>query len=83
MMTRELKEAKTVGELIEMLAKYPFNAPIVTNCEQCRRGFVNGVVTIGDRTDQTYGYIDLNVNQASKKESKQMSFDDHIIAGRC
>lgn len=67
---REIKEAKTVGELIEMLAQYPFNAPIITNCNQCMRGHVNGVITTHDHTNQTYGYINLYVNQSSKEGVK-------------
>ncbi|MEK4030845.1 hypothetical protein MKZ02_20205 [Pseudobacillus sp. FSL P4-0506] len=58
----------TVGELVEMLAKFPFDTEIVVGCGGCQKGSVNDVITISDRTDQTFGYIELNVNQSWKEK---------------
>jgi hypothetical protein len=63
----EMKKPQTVGQLIEMLAKHSFNTPINSTCRACCKGEVNGdmeIVTIEDRTNQTYGYIDIHFNRS-------------------
>lgn len=66
MRDRDLMKTPTVGELIEMLAKFPFDTAVLNNCGSCAKGEVGGRITISDQTDQTYGYIELNFNQSWK-----------------
>lgn len=63
-------KSQTVGELIEMLAKYPFDTVVLNNCGSCAKGEVGGHMTISDRTDQTFGYIEINFNQTWKQAEK-------------
>lgn len=65
----KLTHAKTVGELIEVLSQYKFNTPINTTCCECRHGWSGGSVSVGDFTNQTYGYIDLHINQSGYKSN--------------
>lgn len=65
----KLKEAKTVGELIEVLSQYKFSTPINTSCNECRHGWSGGSVSVEDFTNQTYGYIDLHINQSGYKSN--------------
>ena len=60
----KLKQAKTVGGLIEVLSQYKFSTPINTSCNECRHGWSGGSVSVEDFTNQTYGYIDLHINQS-------------------
>lgn len=58
---------QTVGEIIEMLAKFPFDTKVFNNCGACHKGECGGHMTISDQTNQTYGYIELNFNQSWKE----------------
>lgn len=73
----KLTHAKTVGELIEVLSQYKFNTPINTTCCECRHGWSGGSVSVEDFTNQTYGYIDLHINQSGYKSN--MTRDDKIF----
>lgn len=70
----KLLYAKTVGELIEVLSQYKFSTPINTSCNECRHGWSGGSVSVEDFTNQTYGYIDLHINQSGYKSN--MTRDD-------
>lgn len=65
----KLLYAKTVGELIEVLSQYKFSTPINTTCNECRHGWSGGSVSVEDFTNQTYGYIDLHINQSGYKSN--------------
>lgn len=65
----KLKQAKNVGELIEVLSQYRFSTPINTSCNECRHGWSGGSVSVEDFTNQTYGYIDLHINQSGYKSN--------------
>jgi hypothetical protein len=65
----KLTHAKTVGELIEVLSQYRFSTPINTTCNECRHGWSGGSVSVEDFTNQTYGYIDLHINQSGYKSN--------------
>lgn len=65
----KLLYAKTVGELIEVLSQYKFSTPINTSCNECRHGWSGGSVSVEDFTNQTYGYIDLHINQSGYKSN--------------
>ncbi|EJP81116.1 hypothetical protein [Bacillus cereus] len=65
----KLKQAKNVGELIEVLSQYKFSTPINTTCNECRHGWSGGSVSVEDFTNQTYGYIDLHINQSGYKSN--------------
>ncbi|SCV23835.1 Uncharacterized protein BCRIVMBC845_06432 [Bacillus cereus] len=69
----KLKEAKTVGDLIEVLSQYKFSTPINTSCNECRHGWSGGSVIVDDFTKQTYGYIDLRINQSGYKSNLSRS----------
>jgi hypothetical protein len=60
-------KSQTVGELIEMLSKFPFDTVVFNSCGACAKGESGGRMTISDQTDQTFGYIELNFNQSWKK----------------
>lgn len=78
-----MEGAKTVGELIQLLGKYDFNTPIVTGCGECLHGYTGGIVKVEDRTNQTYGYIELNVNltgHALKMSRQDMEFKCYQMA---
>jgi hypothetical protein len=61
-------QSQTVGELIEMLSKFPFNTVVLNSCGACAKGEVGGHMHISDQTNQTFGYIELNFNQTWKKQ---------------
>ncbi len=65
----KLKEAKTVGELIEVLSQYRFSTPINTSCNECHHGWSGGSVIVDDFTKQTYGYVDLRINQSGYRSN--------------
>lgn len=78
-----MEGAKTVGELIQLLGKYDFNTPIVTGCGECLHGYTGGIVKVEDRTNQTYGYIELTVNltgRALKMSRQDMEFKCYQMA---
>jgi hypothetical protein len=50
-----------------MLAKFPFNTEVMSDCGACQKGECGGHITINDQTNQTYGYIALNFNQSWKE----------------
>lgn len=60
------RKVQTVGQLIEMLAKFPFNTEVMSNCGACQKGECGGEITVTDMTKQTFGYIELNFNQSWK-----------------
>lgn len=69
----KLKQAKNVGELIEVLSQYRFSTPINTTCNECRHGWSGGSVSVEDFTNQTYGYIDLHINQSGYRSNLSRS----------
>jgi len=62
----------TVGVLEEKLRKFPKKIEISVNCGCCHHGSIGeeSILTIEDRTNQTYGYIELNLNASSQAEVK-------------
>lgn len=75
----KLKQAKTVGELIEVLSQYRFSTPINTSCNECRHGWSGGSVVVEDFTNQTYGYVDLRINQSGYKSNLSRSEKEHKV----
>jgi hypothetical protein len=70
-------KSQTVGELIEMLSKFPFGTVVLNNCGSCHKGEVGGHMTISDQTDQTFGYIELNFNQSWKSIQGGNTHESH------
>lgn len=62
----------TVGKLEDMLRGYNKETEIHTSCGRCHLGSM-GDNTIGleDNTNQTYGYLTLNVNNKSTANEKE------------
>lgn len=53
----------TIGKLEEMLRGYDRSTIVNVGCNCCNRGGTGeSMLSITDRTDQTYGYIELNLN---------------------
>lgn len=60
----------TVGFLEDKLRKFSKGTPIRVNCKCCYHGTAGDetIISIDDRTDQTYGYIELNLNDSTKAQ---------------
>jgi peptidoglycan hydrolase CwlO-like protein len=54
----------TVGQLEDMLRKFDKGTIIHSNCNNCNHS-TNGEIKITDRTNQTYGYIEIEVNNSN------------------
>lgn len=59
-----MRKVQTVGELIEMLSKFPLKTEVMCSCGSCHRGESGGQMTISDFTKQTFGYVVVNFNQS-------------------
>lgn len=51
----------TVGKLEDVLRSYSKDTVIHSSCGNCHHG-TNGDIEIIDKTNQTYGYIEININ---------------------
>lgn len=62
----------TVGLLESKLRKFPKGTAVQVSCGCCNHGALGNetILNIEDRTNQTYGYIELNLNHSSKAEVK-------------
>lgn len=60
----------TVGILEEKLRKFPKGTSITVSCGCCNHGALGSenIIEIADKTNQTYGYIEINLNNSSKAE---------------
>lgn len=76
---------ETVGSLIEALAKYPFSTEIVTECCACQKSSSGGTIKVNDHTNQTFGYLGLEVNrsyiesQELKSEKQKGKYAQKVI----
>lgn len=52
-----------ISELIEILKQYPQHQDVMITCGNCNHGHIwyEGQPVIVDHTDQTYGYIDIQI----------------------
>ena len=66
----------TVGFLENKLRKFPKGTSITVSCGCCQHGALGNetILDIKDKTNQTYGYIELELNASSKAE-KELSVD--------
>lgn len=65
----------TVGKLENMLRKFDKETSVHVACRRCCSGSMNeDVIKIDDRTNQTYGYIELELN-GTWDRSKELSKD--------
>jgi len=60
----------TVGELESKLRKFPKGTEVMVGCGCCHHSSsgTEKILRIADCTDQTYGYIELILNDASQPE---------------
>ena len=60
----------TVGYIEDLLRKFDKGTEVSVGCNNCNHGAIGSTENIGitDRTNQTYGYIELSVN--AKNEGK-------------
>lgn len=57
----------TIGELEKLLREFDSTTSISVNCDTCNRGSLGtNIIKIEDRTNQTYGYIELTINHNSQ-----------------
>lgn len=58
----------TVGKLENELRKYPKGIEISVECGYCNHGSTGSesILKVNDKTNQTYGYIELVVNNKSE-----------------
>ena len=65
----------TVGLLENKLRQFPKGTVIQVSCGCCNHGALGNETILGitDKTNQTYGYIELNLNHSSKAEVKLSS----------
>ncbi|MCC0684375.1 hypothetical protein [Clostridioides sp. ZZV14-6345] len=56
-----------VEELEKTLRNYPKDTIIHVSCGNCNHGSINGdnLIKLKDATNQTFGYIELNINNNS------------------
>ena len=61
-------EALTVGYLEKELRKYPKETEVFVACNSCHRSSVGStdIIRIDDMTNQTFGYIEIVVNDTIK-----------------
>lgn len=62
----------TVGYLEDKLREFPKKTNIYVSCGCCHHssGGSTDIVNIEDNTDQTFGYIELQINDSSKSDVK-------------
>lgn len=58
----------TVGYIEDLLRKYDKSVEVEVSCGCCHRGAIGStsILKVTDNTDQTYGYISLNLNASSE-----------------
>lgn len=58
----------TVGYIEDLLRKYDKSVEVEVSCGCCHRSSIGGtnILKVRDNTDQTYGYISLNLNASSE-----------------
>ena len=58
----------TVGYIEDLLRKYDKGVEVEVSCGCCHRGSIGNtsILKVRDNTDQTYGYISLNLNASSE-----------------
>jgi len=58
----------TVGQLEDKLRKFPKGTSISVSCGCCNHGSIgdSSILSITDKTNQTYGYIEINLNDSSQ-----------------
>ena len=62
----------SVGILEDKLRKFPKGTSISISCGCCNHSSLGheSILSISDKTNQTYGYIELNFNDSSQSEVK-------------
>ncbi|MBU3155159.1 hypothetical protein [Clostridium estertheticum] len=62
----------TVGVLEDKLRKFSKGIPINVSCEVCHHGAMGNetIISVEDKTNQSYGYIELTLNASSKPDVK-------------
>ena len=62
----------TIGILEDKLRKFPKGTSITVGCGSCNHSASGSesILSITDRTNQTYGYIELNLNDSSQSDVK-------------
>lgn len=59
-----MAKAQTVGDIIEMLEKFPKGTEVINSCGACHKGEISGFIKVSDMTKQTYGYIEITFNKS-------------------
>lgn len=59
----------TVGELEDMIRKYPRATEICVECNACGRSSMGGetLVKIKDKTGGAYGHLELSINKGFRE----------------
>ncbi len=60
-----------VGQIRALLSKYPDNTQVLVFCEKCRHGESSErevLIDVVDKTNQTFGYIQIEFNKSWRKE---------------
>lgn len=53
----------TKKDLLKLLEPYSDETTILVNCKHCNHGESgNDIIKVDDRTNQTFGYIELSIN---------------------
>lgn len=69
-----------IGILEDKLRKFSKGTDLHVSCGVCHHSAMGNetIISIEDNTDQTYGYITLNLNNSSKAE-KELSKDKEVF----
>lgn len=68
----------TVGQLEDMLRKFPKSTVIHVGCKSCSRSSSGqDIIDIADMTNQTYGYIELTLNNTYER-SHELTADERL-----
>jgi len=62
----------TIGMLEDKLRKFSKGVAISVTCNCCHHGAIgdSSILSITDKTNQTYGYIELNLNDSSQSDAE-------------
>lgn len=65
----------TVGKIEDMLRKYSKGTLVHIGCRHCHHSSIGdeGILKLNDCTDQTYGYIELQVNETYEPNNEEIT----------